>query len=384
MIGVFDVLENGNVISSSFDGAAMDADGIYYDQSNDVLYQLNRTENVINAYSNVRAALKAGMKPMVTATSTSDFTNGREIAVSGNKLVVTQDANDANGMQNRLIVYDISPLAITLEQSFDVDINLWGIYADVNTLYAIEDNSENVVVFNSFFTNTGNSVEPDEIINIEGMGRTHGINYITDGDIMILTDVADAGSAEDGAYTIITNFGKKGADGTIDLSEQVIVEGDLTQLGNPVDIAYDGTNQLVYVAERANEGGKLLVFRATAEGNIAPLSSTLVPGVSALFLEGSVSPDGPTTYIIPTGETSIQLNVFPNPTIDNVHIHFNGERHLFEGTDLDILSVDGKLLNRYENVQDISKVSLAEYNPGHYLFVFKNKSFEHSVKLNKI
>ena len=52
-IGVFDIMDDNSVTMSVIDGIADDADGIYYDESADVLYQLNRSFNKINAYSNV-------------------------------------------------------------------------------------------------------------------------------------------------------------------------------------------------------------------------------------------------------------------------------------------------------------------------------------------
>ena len=83
----------------------------------DRLYQLNRSGNVINSYDNVLATLSANGMPMATGTSSSDFMNGREIAVSGNRLVVAQDATDDNG-GNRFHIYHTS------SSSFTVILNL--------------------------------------------------------------------------------------------------------------------------------------------------------------------------------------------------------------------------------------------------------------------
>ena len=256
--------------------SAVDADGIYYDKMNDVLYQLNRTENVINAYSNVSST------PTLTATSTSDFINGREIAVKGDKLVVAQDANDANG-GNAFYIYTISPTSITLDKKYDTDINLWGIHADGNRLKAIIDNSNQLAVFDNFFSNPEGSITPSKVISVAGLNRTHGLTYSPDEDLVILTDIGEASSAGDGALVLIKNFSQAALDNTISASEQVRVSGGTSMLGNPVDVAYDSENRMVYVAERAKNGGMILGFRRpTLTGGIAPTYKKAFPGASAI------------------------------------------------------------------------------------------------------
>src|SRR5690606_20852681 len=122
-IGVFTIMNGNAVMMDQFPSVAADADGIYYNRTTDVLFQLNRTDNVINAYSDVCTT------PMLSATSTSGFRHGREIAVVGNKLVAAQDANDANGQQNKLVVYNLFPSgSISFDKAYAVAINLWGIH----------------------------------------------------------------------------------------------------------------------------------------------------------------------------------------------------------------------------------------------------------------
>lgn len=286
VIGVFDIYSPSSIVASTIPSEADDADGIYYDAANDVLYQLNRTDNVINAYSDVSSS------PMLTATSSSDFTNGREIAVSGDKLVVAQDASDANGMQNRLVVYTISPTAITLDKAFDVDINLWGIHAEGTTLYAIVDNSNMVATFNDFFNQMGSNLTPDATASVEGLVRTHGITYNAGMDMMLLTDIGDAASATDGALVMVPNWMDASADGMVSMNEQGRASGGPSQLGNPVDVALDKDGGMVYVAERANGGGKVLGFKLPIlTGGIAPVYSSLFGGASAVYFSGNAGDD---------------------------------------------------------------------------------------------
>jgi len=279
-IGAFDVSVNNTVTMSMFANENVDADGIYYDEDADVIYQLNRTENVINAYSNVST------NPTLTATSANTaFTNGREIAVVGEKLVVAQDAASSNGDKNRFVIYDISPTSIDFDKFYDVDIDLWGIHANGATLFAVVDNSNQVAVFNNFFNQPAGDLSPSMMVSVDGLVRTHGITYDAEDDIMILTDIGSAMSPTDGFLVVINDFTSAAADGTISAMEQIRVGGASSQLGNPVDVAFDKVNNRIYVAERAGGGGKVLGFKFPRfSGGIAPIYSKNFAGASAIHL----------------------------------------------------------------------------------------------------
>src|SRR5690606_33311023 len=68
-VGVYNFAEDNTSSFSSFNVAGNDADGIYYDKAADVLYQLDRSNNVINAYSQVAENLALNLSPVLTATS---------------------------------------------------------------------------------------------------------------------------------------------------------------------------------------------------------------------------------------------------------------------------------------------------------------------------
>lgn len=297
-IGVFNLIGPFDVCAMQFASVAADADGIHYDEDNDVLYQLNRTDNVIDVYTNVVATLRQGNEPQIAFSSTSDFSNGREIAVSGNKLVVAQDANSSNG-GNRLVVYNISPTSITLASSFAVGINLWGIHATNQTLFAVVDNSNELAVFNNFFSQTGSSIAPDRIVTVEGIVRTHGLTYSVRANRMLMTDVGAAGDPTDGAVVIINDFYEAISDGVVTASEQFRIAGSRTLLGNPVDVAYVRKTAMIYVAERANGGGRVLGFplppTAFQAGNVSPWYNQDYAGASAITIgnqEDEVDTDG--------------------------------------------------------------------------------------------
>jgi len=281
-IGVFGIDATNDVRLSTFNSGGMDADGIYYRAEDDVVFQINRTENRIDAFQNVTGTLASGLFPAVEYSSTSDFTNGRELAVRGNNLVVAQDANDGNGNENKFVVYTLGENSINFDKSFDSPVNLWGIQFVGSSLFAIEDNSENLVIFEDFLSSTGFGVVADQTVSIENMVRTHGLTI--QGDLMLLTDVGEASSATDGALVIVNDYKTAIADGTISADEQIRIEGDNTLLGNPVDVALDTKNSTIYVAERANNGGRILGFSQASEaGNVNPRYNRPFAGASALF-----------------------------------------------------------------------------------------------------
>jgi len=274
---------DGQAANSTFDAVGTDSDGIAYDSDNDLVYQINRSDNVINTYENVISNLTAGISPIIGAASTSDFSGARELAVSGNSLVVAQDAATSNGDINQFLVYTAGPNGITLSKTHVVDINLWGMTFGGDDLIAIVDNSADVAIYNDFLMNVDGPLAASSIVTIEDMVRTHGIAYDLDNDVMYLTDVGDGGVADDGAFIVVADWTAASNDGTISSGEQIRIAGPATFLGNPVDIDYDNDLDMIYIAERANSGGRFLGFQMPiAGGDIAPTINEFLAGASAV------------------------------------------------------------------------------------------------------
>lgn len=274
----------------SFSGASLDADGIYYNEATDEIFQASRTNNRIDVFGGINAAFDSNLSSLsILASSTSDFTNAREIAVSGNMLVVAQDQSDANGLQNKLYLYQRSGNAFALQKTFDVDIKLWGIHMEGSTLFAVVDNTADIAVFDNFAANASGPITPNKRFAVEGLVRTHGITH--DDNTMVLTDVGLAASDSDGGLIVIPNFSSvlssTANGGTIALSAQKRIYGPMSKLGNPVDVAYDDDTNRIYVAERLNGGGQVLTFAmpTAASADVAPISSRVEAGVSAVYLQ---------------------------------------------------------------------------------------------------
>ena len=289
LVGVINLEDGDSLNVETFMAEGSDADGLYYDGDEGNLYQVNRSNNIVVEYNDVRDDLDDPNGVDVEARSTSDFTNGRGLAFADDRVVVAQDGDAAvNDNENRLVVYDISDDddLIARRASYPVNINLWGIQFVGSDLYAVVDNSDSVAVFSNFLDNTdGDTLMPTRFIQIEGLVRTHGLEYNEEDDIMILTDIGDAGSDSDGALFVIRNFSNLGTSATtVGPNNYTRIGGDATRLGNPVDVAWDEDTDRYYVADRATGGGTLLVFENDARGNVAPSRTVPFAGLSSLYL----------------------------------------------------------------------------------------------------
>ncbi|CAA6820562.1 MAG: Unknown protein, partial [uncultured Thiotrichaceae bacterium] len=118
---------------------------------------------------------------------------------------------------------------------------------------------------------TGDS-QPSRIFsaaNALAASNMHGIVYDASTDRLIVSDVADPASADDGSIYVFDSASMlQGA-----VTPNRTLRGPNTHLGNPVDLQMRGNDLLV--AEKANEGGRLLLYKDIASG-----------------LEGDVAPDG--------------------------------------------------------------------------------------------
>ena len=162
-----------------------------------------------------------------------------------------------------VIVADFGANAIVV---FDRDLNMmgavadlggersvWDIYHDVasNTLYAAGTDGV-LLVYENFGSEMGaqgpsKTITPADANGTKISVNLHGVAYYAANDELILTDVGDAGSAEDGQLFVIPNI--SAAEGNTTVSVQIA--GPASRLGNPVDVVYDGTH--AYVAEKSND-----------------------------------------------------------------------------------------------------------------------------------
>ncbi|MCB0154475.1 MAG: hypothetical protein KDF65_06715 [Anaerolineae bacterium] len=131
--------------------------------------------------------------------------------------------------------------------------SVWDIHHDLasDTLYAAGTDGV-ALVYNKFSTNQGMAGPSRMITPVDEMGgrlsvNLHGIYYVPGVDTLLLSDVGDAASASDGQLFAIAGITAAADMAAVDLR----IAGSNSQLGNPVDIDFDGTN--LYVAEKSND-----------------------------------------------------------------------------------------------------------------------------------
>ncbi len=261
-----------------------DADGVVYDGERNALYHVNRTGAVLVAIAEV-STLVNGQSVTPSAVGPSTFTSGREASIYNNKVVVADDVTPG-----KLASYHVNTDQINDFRQYNVGMEVWGLDATSKDLYAVEDVTGNVAFYKDFFKAKSGNLSPTIKVSIQGLVRTHGISYDEHTDVMVLTDIGAASSATDGGIIIITDYSAKmevaGNGGTIMMSDQIRIYGPATTLGNPVDVAFDLSQGAIFVAERANGGGKFLVFSIPASsGDYAPVYSTNFAGASAVTLD---------------------------------------------------------------------------------------------------
>ncbi|WP_236002893.1 hypothetical protein [Luteirhabdus pelagi] len=270
-----------------------DSEGVFYNDQDDALTVVSRSMLQLNSYTDIEL-LDDGGNLNIDFSSTANLESPRDLAVNGDIYVVSDNADvddDPNTDDGRLFVYTRAADGFTLRNTVTVNFAVWGIEFVGNDLYVVVDKTSDIAVFNNFDTTfTADATEePSKRITVEGIVRTHGLAF--DGGTMILTDVGDAASDTDGGFHIITDFESK-FDATADggtlvvANNQVRVAGSSTFLGNPVAAEYDADSNTVFIAERANGGGRVLAFtNADGGGNLAPSVNNQLEGASSLYFE---------------------------------------------------------------------------------------------------
>jgi hypothetical protein len=161
---------------------------------------------------------------------------------------------------------------------------------------------------------------PDNALAASNM---HGIVYDADADRLIVADVADASSADDGSIYVFNDASTLTGDVTPDRT----LRGANTNLGNPVDLQLNEGD--LYVAEKANASGRILVFKditSGSSGDIAPDANYLTAAPESIVVEtvGNTLAD--------------DISDLSNATVSSLHITSNAA-----GTGTTVLTSDADL-----------------------------------------
>ena len=292
-ITVYRVEDVTNVTVSNFGTGATDAEGIFYDENDDEVIQVSRSEGRIDTYSDLSINM-AEISLDATLSTSASLISPRDLAVSDNIFVVADNADvdgDETTADGRFFIFERGDDGmLSLRNTVTVAFAVWGIEFDGDTLIAVVDKTSDVAIFEDFVTSNVSdaTITATKKITIEGIIRTHGLAI--DAGTLILTDVGSAADDADGAFHVIKNYASKFdsvADGETLLvaGNQIRVAGASTFLGNPVAAEYDASSNVVFIAERANGGGRVLAFSGVeAGGDLTPSVNNELSGASSLYL----------------------------------------------------------------------------------------------------
>ena len=281
-ITVYDLLAGS---SKTVTTTSMSSEGIYYSGLNDYVIQASRSNLMVEYFSTFSSTMNE-MSISPDFSSMANVVSPREIAVYGNKVVVADNEAD----NDTFYVYSFDGNSFSLENTFSIGFKVWGITFKGNDLLAVVDNSSDLAVYSNFFDNISDgTLVPTKRITIEGIVRTHGIDYSEADDVLVITDIGEAtNTIDDGGFHVIGNasvlLDEIEDGGTLALSNQIRFAGSATQMGNPIDVAYDHKTKSVFIAEIGN--GKILGFSSvlTGGGNIVPSLNNDLESASSLYL----------------------------------------------------------------------------------------------------
>lgn len=182
---------------------------------------------------------------------------GIEIVGDQGALIIADVGNDSTAASLVVLSVNAGNNAMPLFSVMNTgNAAIWDTdYDAVNDRLYAAGTGGDVLVYDDFFA-SGASAIPTRSFRpaaSEMTSNLHGIAYDEASDTVLVTDVADASSATDGSFYIIDNAST--ASGAV--TPVATVSGASSMLGNPVDIAFDGSS--AYIAEKSNDG--VLVYR---------------------------------------------------------------------------------------------------------------------------
>lgn len=278
---------------TTYNTASSDAEGLYFMEEDDAFTIVSRSSSRLETYSGINTFQSGTSVDLNTEfTGSTDVESPRDLAVNGSFYVVSDDTDldeDDLTAEGRLFIYTQTSSGFVLRNVVTTKFRVWGIEFVGEDLYVAVDGTNRIAVFRDFIPtrNLNRIVTADKIVAFQGLVRSQGLHF-EDG-IMVISDIGEAESNNDGALHVIENFETKfnaaAAGGFIEAKDQLRIAGNNTKLGNPVDVVYDSAYNVIFVAEALNGGGRILAFNdaTSIDGNISPDLQYNLPGVSSLF-----------------------------------------------------------------------------------------------------
>lgn len=276
---------------TTFSLMSSDAEGVYFED--DSFTVVSRIPGRLETYNQI-GIYEAGNRIELEADilGSVHLQSPRDLAVSENYFVVSDNTDldlDETTSEGRIFIYVKNENGFQLRNVVTTRFKVWGLDFIGQDLYAAVDETNKIAVFRNFLsTNAINgTITANKIIAFQGLVRSHGLDY--ENGTMVLSDIGEPESKTDGGLHIIENFDEKFNSapngGFIESDQQLRIAGNNTLLGNPVNIIYDNAYNVIFVAEAANNGGRVLAFNnaTSVSGNISPDLQYQLPGVSSVF-----------------------------------------------------------------------------------------------------
>lgn len=257
--------------------SAPDGNGIVYHAASNVGFQVSRQDKTIKKFTVSSTGEVTVTGSFVDATLTS----GRDATYdAANKTLYVASNSD-----NKIFVYANAPSltgSITPSKVLTLDGQPWGLdFANGSLMVLIDLDRKEIQLFKNINSIATGTVTPSNKITIPAATRLHGLVYDAASDLLLVTEIGvasgisiPAANADGGIYIIEGAMAKFTANAAVTANRTII--GSNTMLGNPVDVTFDARNgkKLIYIAEKANK--KILVFKLTDNGNVAPTTSASV------------------------------------------------------------------------------------------------------------
>lgn len=224
------------------------------------------------------------------------LTNGQLIVADAPAATTGEDLTSVPSLHLLTTVVNLAPptLLATISVS-TASGRTWDVAYDafVDRLFAAMTNGS-VAVYDNFVSRatlagigSGSAVTPSRLItpgvvtggvSAKTSVNLHGISYNRATNQLVVSDVGDAASDSDGAIYVIdaastaSNAAVGGGAAIVSPSREI--RGASTLLGNPVDVLLRSDGNL-YVAEKLNGGGQILVFNGILDGSSGDIAPNL-------------------------------------------------------------------------------------------------------------
>ena len=275
--------------SPGLESARMDSLGDVYVTNNISIGVFNRVATSRNG----QAALGGGRDRIIAgANTTLVAAKGLDIVDSRNWLMVADLGADTITVFSKEASGNVAPL-FTAAASGINGAGPWDVDYDPaadRAFVAMTDGT--IFIYDNFSAGATTPITaPSRVLdpnpaagpNDATASNLHGIVYDAANGVILVSDVGSPASLTDGSIYVLVLGNAATVNGNI--TPFRTITGAATRLGNPVDLAYNGTD--LYVAEKANGGEvqRIRNVRATAgTTNTAPDNMVAVPGAESVSI----------------------------------------------------------------------------------------------------